>query len=113
MRLWAVLPDEACYLPGVRAPGSLSRDPRDGLRSFLCLLEGKTSLQVLPALEAGGVERGTLQPGSSEDIAAALREAGAVKMPHAGMWICRSWPSTSCAYRIMMAIGTALPRRQA
>lgn len=35
------------------------------------LLEGKTILQVLPALEAGGVERGTLE------IAAALREAGA------------------------------------
>ena len=34
-------------------------------------LKGKTVLQVLPALEAGGVERGTLE------IAAALREAGA------------------------------------
>ena len=34
-------------------------------------LQGKTVLQVLPALEAGGVERGTLE------IAAALREAGA------------------------------------
>ncbi len=34
-------------------------------------LTGKTILQVLPALEAGGVERGTLE------IAAALREAGA------------------------------------
>ena len=34
-------------------------------------LEGKTVLQVLPALEAGGVERGTLE------IAAALRDAGA------------------------------------
>ena len=34
-------------------------------------LTGKTVLQVLPALEAGGVERGTLE------IAAALREAGA------------------------------------
>ena len=34
-------------------------------------LEGKTILQVLPALEAGGVERGTLE------IAAALRKAGA------------------------------------
>ena len=34
-------------------------------------LKGKTILQVLPALEAGGVERGTLE------IAAALREAGA------------------------------------
>ncbi len=34
-------------------------------------LKGKTILQVLPALEAGGVERGALE------IAAALREAGA------------------------------------
>lgn len=34
-------------------------------------IKGKTILQVLPALEAGGVERGTLE------IAAALREAGA------------------------------------
>lgn len=34
-------------------------------------LAGKTVLQVLPALEAGGAERGTLQ------IAAALRDAGA------------------------------------
>ncbi len=34
-------------------------------------LKGKTILQVLPALEAGGVERGTLE------IAATLREAGA------------------------------------
>ena len=34
-------------------------------------IRGKTILQVLPALEAGGVERGTLE------IAAALREAGA------------------------------------
>jgi len=34
-------------------------------------LAGKTVLQVLPALEAGGVERGALE------IAAALREAGA------------------------------------
>ncbi len=34
-------------------------------------LQGKTILQVLPALEAGGVERGALE------IAAALREAGA------------------------------------
>ena len=34
-------------------------------------LEGKTVLQVLPALEAGGVERGTLE------IAVALRDAGA------------------------------------
>jgi len=35
------------------------------------LPEGKTILQVLPALEAGGVERGALK------IAAAIREAGA------------------------------------
>lgn len=35
------------------------------------VLEGKTILQVLPALEAGGVERGALE------IAAAIREAGA------------------------------------
>ncbi len=34
-------------------------------------IKGKTVLQVLPALEAGGVERGALE------IAAALREAGA------------------------------------
>lgn len=34
-------------------------------------LEGKTALQVLPALEAGGAELGTL------DIASALRDAGA------------------------------------
>ena len=34
-------------------------------------LKGRTILQVLPALGAGGVERGTLE------IAAALREAGA------------------------------------
>lgn len=35
------------------------------------LLKGKTILQVLPALEAGGVQRGALE------TAAAIREAGA------------------------------------